>query len=156
MKSSTSSLKESESIMIRLLPPRRNWSLLMSVLVSWLLGALSIIVLRTIVSVVGNFFVPGSIFSAAVYFLLILIVPLGAAFVSGWVPPANRFRNFQSVLLYCLPAPIIFFGWLSVTIPDRVTDKVQLMAQLIFFGVAGAVLGGTLAWHVRRRRIVNE
>ena len=76
MKSSTSSLKESESIMIRLLPPRRNWSLLMSVLVSWLLGALSIIVLRTIVSVVGNFFVPGSIFSAAVYFLLILIVPL--------------------------------------------------------------------------------
>ena len=84
MKSSTSSLKESESIMIRLLPPRRNWSLLMSVLVSWLLGALSIIVLRTIVSVVGNFFVPGSIFSAAVYFLLILIVPLGAAFVSGF------------------------------------------------------------------------
>ena len=156
MKSSKSSLKASELKMIRSLPPRRNWSFLMSALVSWSVGALAIIALRTVVGVVGNLFVPESVFSAAIYFLLILIVPLGAAFISGWAPPANRFKSFRSALLYCLPSPIIFFGWRSITIPDRVADKTQLMVQLTIFGVAGAVLGGALVWHMRRRRIVDD
>lgn len=125
----------------------------MTLLIAWAVGIAVFLALRALTTLIPQPTDSTSIVARAnPNIILAVLTSAGTSLASALTLPRTRAGSLPLTLASALPAPILAYTYIGLTLPSFLSHRTTTMIGFPIIGIVGALIGALPPWLIRRHR----
>ena len=124
-----------------------------TLLIAWAVGIAVFLALRALTTLIPQPTDSTSIVARAnPNIILAVLTSAGTSLASALTLPRTRAGSLPLTLASALPAPILAYTYIGLTLPSFLSHRTTTMIGFPIIGIVGALIGALPPWLIRRHR----
>lgn len=124
-----------------------------TLLIAWAVGIAVFLALRALTTLIPQPTDSTSIVARAnPNIILAVLTSAGTSLASALTLPRTRADSLPLTLASALPAPILAYTYIGLTLPSFLSHRTTTMIGFPIIGIVGALIGALPPWLIRRHR----